>query len=125
MYVSRNDASTRELKATRQEMRTSRVAMHMHELLWGRHLLLLRAAECPSMGELRLWMMYNGLGLGVHPGQASVGIHMLDTATHDRGTRLMRQRPVWRRLLHAWGLRVHEGVVWNPGGRPLLRHAMR
>ncbi len=99
--------------------------MHMHELLWGRHLLLLRAAKCTSMGQLRLWMMHSGLGLSVHPREAAVSLHVLNSTTHDRVTRLMWQRPVWQRLLHGWGLRVHEGVMWHPGRRPLLWHAMR
>ncbi len=54
-----------------------------------------------------------------------MGVHVLNGTTHDRVTRLMWQHAVWRRLLHGWGLRVHEGVMWHPCRRPLLWHAMR
>ena len=99
--------------------------MHMHELLWGRHLLLLRAAKSPSMGQLRLWMMHNSLGLRMHPREAAMCLHVLSSSTHDRVTRLMWQHTVRQGLLHGWGLRVHERVMWHPCRRPLLRHAMR
>ena len=77
------------------------------------------------MGQLRLWMVHNGLGLGVHPGQAAMCIHVLNSTADDRVAWLMWQAPVWQRLLHGGGLRVHEGVMLHPCRRPLLWHAMR
>ena len=97
----------------------------MHVVLWGRHVLLLRAAKGAPMRQRRLWMMRDGLGLGVHPRQAAMRIHVLDGAAEDRVTWLMWQAPVWQRLLHGLGLRVQEGVMLHPCRRPLLWHAMR
>ena len=93
---------------------TTRMSMHMHELLRGRHPLL-RAAIGIRMGHLRLWHGRDGLGLAVHARHASMRIHVLRSSAKHRVAWLMRQPMVWRGLLSSLGLQVCKGVQ-DPGG---------
>jgi len=58
---------------------TSRVAMRMHEVLCGSHLLLLGTAKCLYMGQLWLLVVRNCLRLAVHA-HAAMCLHVV-TAT--------------------------------------------
>ena len=93
---------------------TTRMAMHMHELLRGRHALL-RATIGIRMGHLRLRHVRDGLGLTLHASHASMRIHMLRTSAKHRVAWLMRHPMVWRGLLCSLGLRMRKGVR-DPGG---------
>lgn len=65
--------------------------MHVHELLWGRHLVLRAAIRLP-VRQLRLLQVGNRLGLRVHAAHGPMCVHVL--TAQDRVAWLMWQAPV-------------------------------